>query len=197
MIARVFSCVVVCGAVFFVGGCFDLDSFVWNPKHCSTIDDELCEQKEMCTKCGDPLPFEKWGIPQESVTQHPIALDDGETNDSWFVASKGGDLSDVTIVYSHGNFGGIEHYLNRVGQLYQTGANIYAVDYRGFGQSSTDAEPTEAQFLDDTHVARDGVADVLASHGVSETAVVLVGYSAGALSAVEMAVSDDSCCCTS
>lgn len=182
------SLVVVAGA-----GCFDLDSFVWNPKHCSTITDELCEDKEMCTKCGDPLPFEKWGVPQENVTQHAIELEDGETNDSWFVASKGGPLEDVTIVYSHGNFGGIEHYLNRVGQLFNTGANIYAVDYRGFGQSSDEAEPTEAQFLSDTHAARDGVAAVLEGHGVSPTAVVLFGYSAGALSAVEMAVSDDSC----
>ena len=175
------------------GGCFDLDSFVWNPKHCSTIDDDLCQQKEMCTKCGDPLPFEKWGVPQENVTQHPIELDDGETNDSWFVQSNGGPLSDLTIVFSHGNFGGIEHYLNRVGILFRTGANIYAVDYRGFGQSSTDAEPTEAQFLSDTHIARDGIADVLDSHGVSPTAVVHLGYSAGALSAVEMATTADNC----
>ncbi len=193
MNARVCALSAVVATVVGASGCFDLDSFVWNPKHCSTIDDQLCEDKEMCTKCGDPLPFEKWGIPQEDVTQHPVKLDDGETNDSWFVASKGGALSDVTIVYSHGNFGGIEHYLNRVGQLFNSGANIYAVDYRGFGQSSTEAEPTEAQFLSDTHAARDGVAAILESHGVSPTAVVLIGYSAGALSAVEMAVSDDSC----
>jgi pimeloyl-ACP methyl ester carboxylesterase len=191
--ARV-SLVVVVGFVVVAGaGCFDLDSFVWNPTHCSNNTDELCEQKELCTACGDDLPFEKWGIPPANATREPITLDDGETNDAWFIASNGGPLADVTIVFSHGNFGGIEHYLNRVGMLFRTGANVYAVDYRGFGQSSDESEPTEAQFLDDTHAARDGLPAVLAAHGVSPEKIVLMGYSAGALSAVEMGVSDDSC----
>lgn len=183
------------GAAVVVGNasCFDLDSFVWNPKHCSTITDELCDQKEMCAKCGDPLDFEKWGVAQSRVTQHPIDLGDGETNDSWFIASEGGPLSDVTIVFSHGNFGGIEHYVNRAALLARTGANVYAVDYRGMGQSSTPNEPTEAQFMNDTHLARDGVTAILEGHGVSTTAIVLMGYSAGALSAVEMATTDESC----
>jgi hypothetical protein len=109
---RSFALRFIVGASLVVGvvgsaGCFDLDSFVWNPKHCSTTTDELCETKEMCAKCGDPLDFEKWGVAQSRVTQHPIDLGDGETNDSWFIASEGGPLSDVTIVFSHGNFGGI------------------------------------------------------------------------------------------
>lgn len=174
-------------------GCADLDSFVWNPRHCTVVTDDLCADKEMCTECGGALPFDKWGIPEDAVTQHPIDLGDGETNDSWFVQSRGGALSDITIIYSHGNFGGLEHYLNRVGQLYLTGANVYAVDYRGFGQSSTPSEPSEEQFMSDTHKARDGVADILVEHGVSPTKLVVMGYSAGALSAVEMAVTDDNC----
>ncbi len=186
-----FGAVVV--VVLPLAGCFDLDSFVWNPRHCSAPSDELCAEKNVCTPCGEPLPFEKVGIPVEKVTRHPIALEDGETNDSWFVASAGGALSDVTIVFSHGNFGGLEHYLNRVGLLFETGANIYAVDYRGFGQSSTTAEPTEAQFLSDTSRARAGLPAILQEHGVSSSAVVLMGYSAGALSAVEMGVTDSSC----
>ncbi|MDP2344051.1 MAG: alpha/beta hydrolase [Deltaproteobacteria bacterium] len=192
--------VVVVVVAFAVSGCFDLDSFVWNPKHCSLRSaesfgekDELCEDKNMCTACGDPLPFEKFGIPADKATQHPIVLEEDKTNDSWFVASSGGPLSDVTIVFSHGNFGGIEHYLNRVALLFQTGANVYAVDYRGFGQSSTTAEPTELQFQSDTAFARDGLPAILQEHGVSTSAVVLMGYSAGALSAVEMAVTDPSC----
>ena len=50
----------VVGAAIVVAnaGCFDLDSFVWNPKHCSTITDELCETKDMCAKCGDRGPWE-------------------------------------------------------------------------------------------------------------------------------------------
>lgn len=188
-----FSCVVVVVIAASATGCFDLDSFVWNPRHCSKLEDATCEAKNMCTACGDDLPFANFGIDPARATRHPVALDDGETNDSWFVASDGGPLSDVTLVFSHGNFGGIEHYLNRVALLLQTGANVYAVDYRGFGDSSTDAEPTEAQFLKDTQAARAGVPEILQEHGASTSAIVIAGYSAGALSAVEMAVSDSSC----
>jgi pimeloyl-ACP methyl ester carboxylesterase len=196
MSARVWLPVSLCAlGVVGASACFNLDSFVWNPKHCSTVDvdDPNCTDKEMCTACGGALPFQKWGIAPARVTQHPIELADGETNDSWFIASEGGDLDDVTIIFSHGNFGGIEHYLNRVAVLADTGANIYAVDYRGMGQSSTAAEPTEAQFLDDTQRARAFARDVIASHGKDPERVVLMGYSAGALSAVAMADDDSSC----
>ncbi len=192
-LASVVAAAVVVVAAAGSSACFNLDSFVWNPLHCEKVTEQSCTDKNLCTACGEGFPFDNFGIDPALATRHPIALDDGETNDSWFFASRGGSLSDVTLVYSHGNFGGLEHYLNRVALLLETGANVYAVDYRGFGGSSVPAEPTEAQFLADTHVARAGVPAILQEHGVSTTALVVAGYSAGALSAVEMAVTDSSC----
>jgi pimeloyl-ACP methyl ester carboxylesterase len=182
---------VVVASSLLATGCFDLDSFVMNPRHCSAgYSEELCAAKKLCTPCGEDLPFADFGIPAELATRHPIPLDDGEDNDAWFVRSaSGGALADVTVVFSHGNFGGIEHYLNRIAQLWEVGVNVFAVDYRGFGHSSDPAEATEAQFMADARAARAFLPTVLAAEGLDpRRPVAMAGYSAGALSTVEMLV---------
>jgi pimeloyl-ACP methyl ester carboxylesterase len=174
-------------------GCFSLDTFVWNPTHCSNVDpaSDECALKDICTPCGQRLPFSKYGIADERATQHPIPLDDGQTNDSWFLAADpalgGAARAALTVVYSHGNRGGIEHYMNRAALVWRTGVNVLAVDYRGMGQSSDPAEPTEEQFRADTAAAVRALPGILASHGLpADGAVIVAGYSAGALSAVAM-----------
>jgi len=195
---RAFSFVVTALALsssLLSSACFDLDSFVMNPTHCSVgYTDDQCTLKKMCTPCDEAYPFADFGLPADTATRHPIELADGERNDAWFFpAGADGPLSgtDVTIVFSHGNFGSLEHYLNRVGLLWATGANVFAVDYRGFGQSSSTAEATEAEFMDDARRAWAFVPDVLAAHGLDPAQpLAIYGYSAGALSAVEMAVAE-------
>ena len=115
-----------------LSACLDLDSFVMNPRHCSVgYSDDDCALKKMCTPCDEAYPFADFGLPAASARRQPILLADGETNDAWFFPSSGGALADTTIVFSHGNFGSLEHYLNRAGLLWATGANVFAVDYRG------------------------------------------------------------------
>lgn len=173
-------------------GCVDLDSFVWNPRHCSTVDtapDSVdCAERKMCTPCEQPLPFEAYGVPADHVEQVSVAVGDGVTNDAYFIRGSGG-RADLVIAYAHGNFGGIEHYLNRVGLLYQTGADLFVVDYRGFGKSSTSAEPTEAQFNADLASAR----DALRARLTPGQRLVIVGFSAGALAATELALHEPPC----
>jgi pimeloyl-ACP methyl ester carboxylesterase len=173
-------------------GCLDLDSFVMNPRHCSIgYSDDDCAIDKLCTPCGDDYPFADFGIDPALATRHPITLDDGETNDAWFIAAApGAALADVTVVFSHGNFASLEHYLNRVALLWRAGVNVFALDYRGFGQSSDAAEASEAQFMSDTAAAWQQIPAILAAEGKeSNKPVALYGYSAGALSGVEMAVS--------
>jgi pimeloyl-ACP methyl ester carboxylesterase len=191
--------VVVAGVVPAVGsGCVaSLDGFVWNGRPCSAVDAASldCEQKDMCSQCGEPLPFDKYGVPAGVAVQHPIPLDDGETNDAWFLPADpsfgGPERAQLTVVYSHGNFGGIEHYMNRIALLWRSGVNVFAVDYRGMGQSSDPSEPSEEQFLADTAAAVTFLPEVLAAHGLpTDGKVIVAGYSAGALSAVTMATGD-------
>jgi pimeloyl-ACP methyl ester carboxylesterase len=202
-LARVGAGIVALAVPVVVGlsgpGCIaSLDGFVWNGKHCSTVDTTGfdCDAKDMCSKCGEPLPFEKYGVPAGLATQHPIPLDDGETNDAWFLAADpalgGPDRAQLTVVFSHGNFGGIEHYMNRAALLWRAGVNVFAVDYRGMGQSSDPNEPSEEQFIADTAAAVKFLPEVLAAHGLpTDGKVIVAGYSAGALSAVTMLTGDD------
>jgi hypothetical protein len=190
---RLASCLAL-PALSLVSGCLELDSFVMNPRHCSIgYSDDDCALKKLCTPCGEDYPFADFGIAPELATRHPIELEDGETNDAWFIAadpSATGALADVTVVFSHGNFASLEHYLNRVALLWRGGVNVFAVDYRGFGQSSDVAEASEAQFMADTAAAWNQIPAVLVAEGKDPgKPVAIYGYSAGALSGVEMAVS--------
>jgi pimeloyl-ACP methyl ester carboxylesterase len=189
---------IVLGPVVGVGCVASLDGFVWNGRHCSTVDvtGPDCAQKDMCSRCGEPLPFDKYGVPAGLAVQHPIPLSDGETNDAWFLPADpslgGPDRARLTVVFSHGNFGGIEHYMNRAALLWRTGVNVFAVEYRGMGQSSDPNEPSEDQFIADTAAAVALLPEVLATHGLPpDGEVIVAGYSAGALSAVTMATGDD------
>lgn len=189
----------VASAALLQGGCLaDLDAFVHNPRHCSTVGPATCEdqadvKRRLCTPCDAPYPWADFGVPAASVIDVVVELADGATNTAHFIPAApdaAGGRADVTIVYGHGNYGGIEHYLNRVELLYRTGMNLYVVDYRGYGKSSDPAKPTEAQLYDDAVRARDALDDVA---GVDPAAVLLYGYSVGALSIVEMAVQRDAC----
>lgn len=175
-----------------MSACLSMDAFMANARHCSVtgtdVDPALCEERRMCTPCDEPYPFEKFGIDPALVTQVTIPLEDGETNDAYFITSTGA-RADTTLFYFHGNFGSIEHYMNRVALLVDTGAHVFVVDYRGFGKSSSKVEATEAQYMSDIRRARVAM-DEVAPAG---TRVVLYGYSAGSLGSIEVALSSQSC----
>lgn len=190
---RVAAALVALAVITLVGtgsACFELDSFVLNGRHCSTVtgdDVALCEQRSICSPCDEGYDWASVGIDPAVVTQTPVAVEGGE-NDAYFIDAG----ADVTALYAHGNFGGIEHYLNRVGSLFAMGLNVFPIDYRGFGKSSLEGEPTEEQFMADARAARARLDAVLAERGASP-AVVVFGFSAGALAAVEIARSSEGC----
>lgn len=173
-------------------GCLELDSFVLNPRHCSLVDAAWqetpdCTERNVCTPCEEPYPWAGVGVAPEDARQVTVAVEGGETVDAWFLRSSGARSGDV-IVYAHGNFGGLEHYLGRAALLHQTGAHVWAVDYRGFGKSSTPAEPSEALFMSDARALRDALDGVLEEQGINDARIFTYGFSAGALAAIEMAV---------
>jgi fermentation-respiration switch protein FrsA (DUF1100 family) len=176
-------------------GCVaDLDGFVSNPRHCTTIGPQSCEEEsrehmKLCTPCDAPYPFEDHGIPAEAVTRVDVDLGDGETNDAYFIEARTG-LSDTTLVYGHGNYGGIEHYLNRIGLLYDLDVNLFVLEYRGFGKSSQTTKPTEAQLYDDAERARAALDELHAPEGHR---ILYYGYSMGALPVVDLAVRRPPC----
>lgn len=194
-VARMTLALALALAVISSSACFKLDSFVWNGRHCSTVDGSdaaLCEDSKVCTPCDEPYPFAAFGIDeaQVAITQTPVDIGGGETNDAWFLDTG----SDVTVVYAHGNFAGIEHYINRIALLVNdVGVNVFAIDYRGFGKSSITSEPSEEEFMADAQKARAHVDTLVAEQVAEGSAIAVMGFSAGALGAVEIARTSDNC----
>lgn len=199
-------------ALLWLGGCVTLDSFLYNPVHCTQVDeltcsDELVSWDRICVPCEEAYD---WGreydwmpgtlaegqtvrpIPDEQVTPLAIETDDGlGTLDAYFIASHGDDarISDVTLVYNHGRYAGIEHYQPRIRFLYEAGYNVLVWDYRGFGKSQPDVLPTAEQQLAD---ARAVLAEAFAL-APNPSRVIPYAYSAGAPAGTEMVVVSDVC----
>ena len=161
-------------------GCFDLDNFVHNPRHCSVVGPDTCDEDKniwdrVCVPCDEPYDWEKeypWyegslsenesirPIPKDSVIQHQVNTEDGEGElDLYFIPAHGEHAShkDLTILYNHGNYAGIEHYLPRLRYLYEGGFNLVAWDYRGYGKSNPDSSPSGEAFVKDSQTVRDFV----------------------------------------
>jgi len=199
---------------FMTIGCgANLDFMIHNGKHCSLIDDFLCTEKDywdqLCTPCEEELPWDKeyeWmestisngetirGIDPATVIDLDFDTEDGAgTLDAYFIPAHGenAELAETTLLYSHGNYGGIEHYVPRLQMLHEWGVNILVWDYRGYGKSSIETHPTQDQFLAD---ARQAI-DVLLASAPNPDKVFLYANSVGGIPAVEQAIhAQDSIC---
>jgi len=186
-------------------GCVNLDSLIYNPVHCTTVGEDTCEGIEepfdrICTTCDQPYDWQRdydWipgtledgqtvrPVAEGLVTQVPISTDDGKaTLDAYFLASHGEDpdLADVTLVYNHGRYAGIEHYLPRLRFLHEAGYNVLVWDFRGFGKSEPDALPTVDQQLADAAT----VLETARKLAPDPDRIVTYGYSVGTFPATGM-----------
>src|SRR5271169_2806785 len=71
------------------------------------------------------------GLPQAKVLD--LKTDDGETLVAWYIAPA---PDRPTILYFHGNGGGLELRNLRFKKLTETGDGLLAVEYRGYGRST-------------------------------------------------------------
>ena len=113
-------------------GCLELDAFVFGGVHCSTVGPETCTDDPwdaICLPCDSPYEWDRsypWFdtmlAPGEGVRPIPSSVPVGQVLasrdglaelDTWFVPSHGEvpALARTTILYNHGNYAGIEHYL--------------------------------------------------------------------------------------
>ncbi|MCB9765440.1 MAG: alpha/beta hydrolase [Alphaproteobacteria bacterium] len=195
--------------ILMAAGCVDIDAMIHNPVHCSTIGPATCEQKgewdAICLPCDQPLPWDRdypWmdgtlgagdavrPIDPAEVVDAGFTTADGAADlDAWYIPAHGDDpeAAALTLVYNHGNYAGIEHYLPRVRMLHELGYGIFVWDYRGYGKSEPMGTPTPQQFLDDAALAYERAGDF------AEGARVPYAYSLGAIPGVEMAIVHQPC----
>ncbi len=186
-------------------GCADLDVFAFNGIHCSNVSEETCTKDDpwdrVCLTCEEPYVWDAtydWTpttleegdsvrpIPAEAVTSFRLPTRDGEGElDVVHVKGHGEDpdTAGITVLYSHGNYASIEHYMPRLRFLYEGGYDLVAWDYRGYGKSDPVDYPTAAQLIDDALL----LADTLPELG-ADGPVVVYANSLGAIAALEQAI---------
>lgn len=199
-------------AAALLSGCTTLDFFIHNNVPCPDVGPETCEQKEspfdrVCTTCEQDYDW------TEEHPWHATLLDDGQTIrpigdgfveqvqipttdgkgvlDAYFIAAHGGDpdRADITLLYNHGNYAGIEHYRIRVRYLHELGYNVLVWDYRGYGKSTPHRIPEPAEWFDDA----DLIWAATAERAPNPDAVAVYGYSLGAIPGIEQALAHQPC----
>lgn len=114
-------------------------------------------------------------VPHEEI---PLEVAEDVTIYSYFFRPAAGDPR-ATVFFLHGSGGNVSRYLPAIRPLVESGFQVYAVDWRGFGKSG--GRPTHVNVLADSKLA---FADMLAREEVQSTPVVVLGQSLGGQVAV-------------
>lgn len=101
----------------------------------------------------------------------------------WIPAAQGSPLERLTVIYLHGSDGNLGDTEDALAQLHSAGVNVFAFDYRGYGQSEF-VRPSEAHWRQDAESAIDYLEGTRHIHS---GAIVLDGEGLGANLALEVA----------
>ena len=199
---------VIGGLVAVLASCITLDGMLpfHNNVHCSEVTTETCGGEpdpwdQICRRCDQDYDWAAeypWreksldtlsairAVDSAIVVDADFKTDDGlATLDAYFIPSHGEvpELAGTTIVYNHGQFAGIEHYLPRIRLLHELGFAVFVWDYRGYGKSTPNETPTTAQWMADARQALEE-ARGLSTDGAR---LIVYGFSLGGIPAGEMA----------
>jgi uncharacterized protein len=117
------------------------------------------------TPASANLPFESIGFATDAAGEPQLR--------GWWIP---GAQARYTAIYLHGADGNIGDSVNILAQLHSAGLNVFAFDYRGYGQSHF-AHPSEARWREDTDFA---LAYLAGTRHIATSAIVLVGRDLGA-----------------
>lgn len=120
------------------------------------------------------------GRPFEDVQ---FEASDGVKLNAWFFpADTNSPRRPLVFLLCHGNAGNISHRLDHVGALLETGAGVFAFDYRGYGRSK--GTPSEGGTYLDAQAAHAW----LQQKGFAATNIIALGESLGGGIASELAL---------
>lgn len=139
------------------------------------FEDRLIFFPELFAEEVDPA---RAGVPAEDVF---FTTGDGVRLHAWYSAADGGAPA-PTVLYFHGNAGNLSNRIDNIGFLRRLPANVFAVDYRGYGKSA--GRPTEAGVYRDAEAAYDYL---VKERGVAPERLFVLGQSLGSAVAVDLA----------
>jgi pimeloyl-ACP methyl ester carboxylesterase len=100
----------------------------------------------------------------------------------WWIAANGGE-GRCTVLFLHGQDGNLGDTLDDLDNLHNAGANVFAFDYRGFGQSLF-AHPSEAHLWQDAEWA---LTYLTSTRHIDPRSIVVAGSGLGANLALQVA----------
>jgi len=103
----------------------------------------------------------------------------------WIPAVPGTKYEAYILLYLHDGTGSLSSTVDSLARLHQAGINIFAIDYRGFGQSDG-PHPTESRMADDAAAALDYLVN---TRHIPETQIIPYGEGLGAVLAANLAAS--------
>jgi uncharacterized protein len=103
----------------------------------------------------------------------------------WISAASGASANPYTVLYLHDQDGNLSGAVDHLAQLHAAGVNVFAFDYRGYGQSQF-AHPSEKRWLEDATWAWQYLT---ATRHVDPHLLVVDGTGLGADLALELAAS--------
>lgn len=126
----------------------------------------------------DPTRYAPASIGLAGVVEETVATGDGERLVVWRAKARPGL---PTILYLHGNAGGLANRAPRVAGFVDEGWGVALMAYRGYAGSS--GSPTEALNVADARL----VFDRLVAEGVAPESIVIYGESLGSGVAIQLA----------
>lgn len=101
----------------------------------------------------------------------------------WVPAAAKSASAPYTVLYFHGRIGNLGDSVDTLAAIHAAGVNVFAFDYRGYGQSQF-VRPSEAHWREDADWALEYLTE---TRQINSDSIVLVGSELGANLALEMA----------
>jgi pimeloyl-ACP methyl ester carboxylesterase len=127
------------------------------------------------------------GLPFQDVHFHYTETGQPQLHGWWIPADKGARHAQDTVLYLHGGDGSLSGTLPRLKELHDAGLNVFAFDYRGYGQKTSDQpadpHPNERRMTEDTTAAW---LYVTQTRSIPETQIIPCGQGVGGSLAVQL-----------
>lgn len=125
-------------------------------------------------------------LPFENVSFDYTEAGQAQLHGWWIPAEKSAHYAQDTILYLHDGSGSLADTLPRLKELHEAGLNVFAFDYRGFGQSAG-PHPNEQRMREDTASAW---VYLIQKRKLNAAQIVPYGEGVGAALAAQLLVDD-------